>query len=155
MNNTKLKDLIIEYLQQAKLLQVATSKDNQPWACTVYFAHDENLNLYWISTPKRRHSIELRINPKVAGIIVLPHIPGDEVRGLQFQGTAQELRDPDEALTAMQYYKDRYNMPPARVDAIINDTDGHLCYKITPSTIVLFDELNFPDNPRQEYQVRS
>lgn len=86
-----LKKLIHEYLRQAQLMQVATAKDNQPWACSVYFAFDDSFNLYWISKPDRRHSQEIKENNKIAGTVVLPHTPGDKVRGIQFQGIATEL----------------------------------------------------------------
>jgi len=150
MNTRK---LIEDYLNQAKMLQVATAEDNQPWACTVYFAFDEQLNLYWISKPNRRHSEEIRNNDKVAGVIVLTHTPGDKVRGIQFQGVASELSDKDDAVAGMKYYAERFGMKPKRVEAILNGRDGHVCYKITPSLFVLFDEANFPNDPRKEYKV--
>ncbi|MBI3443059.1 pyridoxamine 5'-phosphate oxidase family protein [Candidatus Woesebacteria bacterium] len=149
----KLRKLIEDYLKEVKMLQVATAKDNQPWACTVYFAFDEKLNLYWISKPSRRHSEEIRNNDKVAGVIVLSHAPGDKVRGIQFQGVAKELTNKNEAKPGMKYYAKRYGMKPERVNAILDGTDGHVCYKITPTLYVLFDEVNFPDNPRQEYKI--
>jgi uncharacterized protein len=148
----ELRKLIEDYLKEAKMMQVATSKDNQPWACTVYFAFDEDLNLYWISTPDRRHSEEIRENEKVAGTMVLPHTPGDNVRGIQFQGVAKELTQV-EAVEGMKYYAERYGLDKERVSAILDGKDGHVCYKITPSLYVLFDEKNFPDDSRQEYKL--
>ena len=149
----KLRKLIENYLKEAKMLQVATAKGNQPWACTVYFAFDEELNIYWISKPTRRHSKELRNNAKVAGVIVLPHTPGDDVRGIQLKGVAKELTDKDEATSGMKYYAERFGMKQDRVKAILNGDDGHACYKITPNLYVLFDEVNFPDDPRKEYKI--
>jgi len=107
---TNLREIIEQYLSEATLMQVATSKDNQPWTCSVYFVYDSALNLYWISTPKRRHSQEIRENSKVAGTVVLPHTPGQDVRGLQFQGIATELKG-KEALPAMLLYAKRFAMP--------------------------------------------
>src|ERR1700690_33649 len=112
----ELRKLIEDYLKEAKMLQIATSKNNQPWSCTVYFAFDDKLNLYWISKPNRRHSEEIRNNDKVAGVIVLPHTPGDKVRGLQFQGIAKELSNKDDATAGMKYYAKRYGMKPERVN---------------------------------------
>jgi uncharacterized protein YhbP (UPF0306 family) len=119
----------------------------------VYFAFDEKLNIYWISKPNRRHSEEIRNNDKVAGIIVLPHTPGDKVRGIQFQGVAKELATKAEASHGMKYYAERFDMKQKRVNAVLDGTDGHVCYKITPTLFVLFDEKNFPDNSRQEYKI--
>lgn len=154
MKNKNLRVLIEDYLKRATLMQVATAKNNQPWACSVYFAYDDKLNLYWISLPTWRHSQELRANKKVAGTIVLPHNPGDKVRGLQFQGVARELHQKNEVKYTLTYYAKRFHMSQKRVKAIIEGlVDGHLCYRIMPSLFVLFDEVNFPDEPRQEYKL--
>lgn len=147
-----LKKLIHEYLKEAHIMQVATSKDNQPWACTVYFAFDSELNLYWISSTKRRHSEELRNNEKVGGAVAIYHAPGEKVRGIQFEGVAKELTG-EEAQKAMKHYTSRFEMKEERVKKIVEGSEDHLCYKITPKMFVLFDETNFPNDPRQEYEV--
>lgn len=152
MENT-VRQLIEEYLSEARLMQVATVSGDQPWACSVYFAYDGNLRLYWISKPDRRHSLEIDANEKVAGTVVLPHTPGDDVRGIQFEGTARKLTDPEEISSAMACYAKRYGMGKERVDAIVNDTDGHMCYVVIPRRYVLFDEVHFPDEPRQEFTI--
>ena len=150
----KTRKLIEDYLEEAKLMQVATSSENRPWACSVYFAFDDNLNLYWISKTSRRHSNELRENENVAGTIVLPHAPGDKVRGIQFQGIAKELTDSrGEAEVGMKCYGERFSMNEERVNAILDNSNGHVCYKISPNLYVLFDEVNFPDEPRQEWEL--
>jgi uncharacterized protein YhbP (UPF0306 family) len=147
-----LRDRIVEYLTTARLMQVATSRADQPWACSVYFAFDADLNLYWISKDDRQHSKEIHDNARIAGTIVLPHTPGDKVRGIQFRGTAKKLEG-GEAAEGMAYYAKQFGMKKERVDAILSGTDGHSCYRVTPSLYVLFDELNYPDAPRQEYAV--
>lgn len=84
-----LKKLIRDYLKEAKLMQLATSVNNKPWVCSVWFGFDVDLNIYWFSSTKRRHSKEVMKNPKVGGAIVYPHTPKDPPRGLQFEGTAK------------------------------------------------------------------
>lgn len=138
-----LRKLIEDYLKEARLMQVATSKDNQPWVASVYFAFDEKLSLYWISNPTRRHSKEIKDNEKVAGTIVLPHSHGEKVRGLQFQGIAKQLEG-KEVEEGIECYSKRY------LEVSAETKKSHDCYKITPKLFVLFDEVNFPNNPRQE-----
>lgn len=135
-------------------MQVATAKDNQPWACSVYFAYDDNLNLFWISTPQRRHSQEIEQNEKVAGTIVLPHTPGDKVRGLQFQGIAKKLIHPNEMKHAIEVYAKRMGMKEKRQQDILMGKDNHAPYMIQPTLYVLFDEVNFPMGPRQELKLQ-
>ncbi len=149
-----IKKLIKEYLEKARLMQVATSENNQPWVCSVYFAFDDKLNLFWISTPERRHSQEIYGNEKAAGTIVLPHTPGDKVRGIQFQGFAKRLTGAREMKYGMDVYATRMKMNPDRKKKILEGKDDHSPYQITPTTFVLFDVLNFPNNPRQEYIVK-
>ena len=149
----QLRDLIKRYLKEARMMQIATSKNDQPWACTVYYAFDDTLSIYWISKPSTRHSIEINNNEKVAGVIVLPHKPNDKIRGIHFQGVARELVSKKEIAAALIHYVKRYGLKPARVKEIIAKKEGHLCYKIKPSLFVLFDQQNFPDNPRQEYKL--
>jgi uncharacterized protein YhbP (UPF0306 family) len=146
-----IRPLIKDYLNEARLMQVATARNDQPWACTVYFAFDDSLNLYWISTPTRRHSEEIRNNEKVAGTIVLSHTPGDDVRGLQFQGVARELTSSEESRKGMEFYGRRMGMSEERINKVVDGSDGHLCYVIRPTLFVLFDEVNFPEDSRQEY----
>ena len=88
-----LKKLIEDYLKEAKLMQLATSANNQPWACSVWFGSDEDLNIYWFSSTTRRHSKEVMENPKVGAAVVLPHTPEDAPRGLQLEGTARLLTE--------------------------------------------------------------
>lgn len=61
-----IKELIQNYLGTTRMLQIATCVNLQPWVCTVYYAFDEKMNIYWISTLDRRHSKEIGINPNVA-----------------------------------------------------------------------------------------
>lgn len=148
----KLKKLIGDYLEEARMMQVATSRNTQPWICTVYFAYDESWNLYWLSLPSSRHSQEIKENDKVAGTIVLPHTPGDKVRGLQFQGTAEEIVKAESVRRLFPYYGKRLNYMEAAEEIISGKNEHHL-YQIKPSLFVLFDEVNFPANSRQELKV--
>jgi uncharacterized protein YhbP (UPF0306 family) len=123
----------------------------QPWCCTVYFAVDNSHNLYWISTPDRRHSQEIAQNPKVAGAVVLPHAPGDKVRGVQFQGLAREVGG-DEFKELFQAYEERFSRP-GLAEEIRSGNNPHHLYQIKPELFVLFDELNFPGDARQEWRM--
>src|SRR5690349_8099741 len=116
------RTLIIEYIKKANLMQLATVKGGKPWVCNVYFGFDDKLNIYWTSKPFRRHSQELRDNNHVAGAIALPHTVGDKVRGVQFEGVAQELKDPKEIASGIAWYAKHLHSPDAWVKTIIDGT---------------------------------
>lgn len=149
-----LKQLIKGYLKEAKLMQLATAVDNQPWVCSVWFASDEDLNIYWLSSTKRRHSEDVMKNQKVAGAIVNPQTPQDPPRGLQFQGTAEMLTKQQDIDKAMSVYAGRI-FPKEKIIEFMNGTEHpHRFYRIKPTQFVLFDAVNFPENSRQEYNLQ-
>lgn len=149
----KLRKLIEDYLREAKLMQLATSINNQPWTCSVWFAADENLNIYWISSTTRRHSGEVLKNKKVAAAIVVPHTPEDVPRGLQLQGTAEMLKKKADIEKAFSVYAGRI-FPRAKIEEFMKSkTRPHRFYRIKPSQFVLFDAMNFPEDSRQEFNL--
>lgn len=148
-----LKKFIVDYLQEAKMMQLATSFDNQPWVCNVWFAADEDLNIYWFSSTTRRHSYEVEKNSKVAAAIVLSFTPKDPARGLQLQGTARKLTDQKDIDKAISVYADRIFSKEKIAEFMANSEKPHAFYRIKPTQFVLFDTFNFPDNSRQEFNL--
>lgn len=146
----ELRELIKEYLQKARLMQLATSIDDQPWVCSVWFASDEELNIYWFSSITRRHSKEVEKNHKVAGAMVLPQTPEDKPRGLQFQGTARLLVEKSDVDKAVSVYADRIFSRKQIKEFMELKDKPHRFYIIKPSQFVLFDVVNFPDDSRRE-----
>ena len=150
-----LKKLIQDYLQEAKLMQLATVVENQPWASSVWFAADNDLNIYWISSITRRHSQEVLKNKKVAAAICLPQSPKDTPRGLQLEGTAELLTDKKSIVKAIFLFAGRI-FTKTQIKQFMKDKNHpHRFYKITPTQFVLFDSLNFPDDSRQEYNLKT
>lgn len=134
-------------------MSLATSVNNQPWVCEVHFAYDDDLNLYFISKPSRRHSHEIAQNPNVAGNIVKQHGQGQKPRGVYFEGTAELLSNITKDSPAYKLYNERFGISDKTYDEITNQPDGHKFYKITPKNFVLFDAVNFPENARQEWRL--
>jgi uncharacterized protein YhbP (UPF0306 family) len=145
---------IREYLPDVIHMSLATAKDNKPWVCEVHFVYDDDLNLYFLSKPSRRHSQEIAANPNVAGNIVKQHAIGEKPRGVYFEGAAERLDNIDENSIAYKLYVQRFNRGQKMLDEIMNDEQGHKFYKIKPSSFVLFDTVNFPENSRQEWILR-
>jgi len=153
--NKDLEKIIREYLDEAKMMQIATINEGQPWCCTVWYVHDEDLNLYWISYKKRRHSKEVAKYSKVAGTIVIPHTEGSgqKVRGLQFEGEAQETSG-DSQILGRNLYIAKYSRSEDYHAEVLTDANAEVnWYIIKPAKIVLFDQINYPDSPRQEFTV--
>ncbi len=137
-------------------MQLATSANDQPWACTVHYYSDAAFNLYWISTLERNHSQQIAENPKVAAA-VLVHLNTPEepyVIGISLQGTA-ELIGEQPPTHVGQAYIQKLGRPPTLLSDIASGKDPHKFYRLTPSKIVLFDSKNFQGDPRRELQLNA
>jgi uncharacterized protein YhbP (UPF0306 family) len=147
-------ELVRQHLAQAKIMQLATSADDQPWVVTVHFYADDELNLYWISTLARRHSQAIEQNSKVATTILVHENTAEEpyVIGITIEGVAELIGEtPDE--TVGQGYVAKLNKDDNFLADIASGTNPHKFYRLKPTKIVLFDNKNSPDNPRQEIVI--
>lgn len=144
-------ELIRQYLPKGRMMQVATVGGDQPWICTVYFVEDDDLNLYWLSLPTRRHSQEIAAHSKVA--VAVPIKFDKPVTGIQAEGVAEPVTDKQTIADIMRRYVDRYNSGQQFYDLFVAGQNQHVLYKFTPSKYVLFDEVTFPDDGRKEINL--
>ncbi len=148
-----LKKLIKDYLKEARMMMVATVNGDQPWNCTLMFVSDENLNLYWISTPDTRHSKEIHKHKKVAAAIPIK-FTDLAVVGLQVEGDAKLVEDLGEIKQAIRLYTDKHNRGEDWYEDFIAGKNEHKLYRIKPRLFVLFDRESFPENSRKEFNLK-
>lgn len=142
--------IIRQYIEQVIHMSLGTCADNKPWVCEVHFVYDDDLNLYFISKPNRRHSQDIAANPNVAGNIVTQHFKGMSPRGVYFEGTAARL-DVDIDHPAYKLYHKRLDLSSGLFKEILEDPEGHKFYKITVSDWYLFD--SYVSKPSQKYHL--
>ncbi len=147
----EIRGLIKKYLAQSRMMQIATVSGNQPWICTVYGVEDEDLNLYWLSLPTRRHSEEIAKHNKVA--IAVPIKFDKPVTGIQAEGTAEVIKDPELIAKIMEKYVAKYNSGKDFYDNFVSGKNEHWLYKFTLNKYWLFDEVNFPDGQKHEWGI--
>ena len=152
---SKVEDLIKQYLPTVNILQLATSYNNLPWACTLHYYSDDNLNLYWLSTVERRHSQDINSNPNVAIAIAIHENTAKEdyVIGMSMEGTAKALTGKIDE-TVSQGYVNKLHADEDFISDVVDGKDPNKFYKFEPSKIILIDSRNFPKNPRQEFISR-
>lgn len=145
MNDAKVESLIRQYLPAVNVMQLATSVDGQPWICTVHFYSDESLNFYWSSNRDRRHSQDIEQNQNVACYVLVHENTSEEnyVIGISVEGTAKFVgTNVDVAVSQAYVNKLQKEADPSRE-----------FYSLKPTKIVLFDNKNFPDQARQEFNI--
>lgn len=131
-----IKKDIEKYLEEARMMQLATARDNQPWVCNVWTAVDKDLNIYWISASTRRHSEEIKDNEHVAASFCLVREPSETARGaLQLEGTAHEVKNALEIAKALKLYVARGIFTVDQVKKFMKSLDmPHKFYKAESDT---------------------
>lgn len=145
-----LKTLISQYFVDCKTMQLATISAAMPWICTVYFVTDESFNIYWTSAKSRRHSREIVMNPITAVAIVrdVERKQGMQITGESFMVGMDDIERVD------KLYSNKYGKKPERLEEVrANTPDGRAYWMFKPDLISLWDEVNFPIQPKQEYRL--
>ncbi|MFG1920974.1 pyridoxamine 5'-phosphate oxidase family protein [Cryptosporangium sp. NPDC048952] len=152
------RKLLEDYVSSGKVIQLATlDPTGAPVVCNLWFASAFGPDRIWfMSRPNREHCANLRADPRVAGAILAIELEGIEqdVRGVTFVGTGKELPTVgiDEQIAG---YAGRW---PEAADAIAPEAlaaeaTPHRLYEITVEKWVLFDELYYPEQPKQPVRV--
>lgn len=103
-----LRSRIAAFLESHTTLTLATvGSDALPAAAAVFYAHDPELNLYFLSEPDTRHGQNLIANSHAAGTIQADGQDWRSIQGLQVQGEAFLLPAP-QVLRAATLYGRKY-----------------------------------------------
>ncbi|HIG32019.1 MAG TPA: hypothetical protein EYQ09_01050 [Flavobacteriales bacterium] len=82
---------IIDFIKNHHLLTLATSKDDAPYCCNVFYVYNEkNNSLIFSSETKTKHAIDFIDNPNVAASISLETKDIDKIQGVQLLGRVIE-----------------------------------------------------------------
>ncbi len=141
---------IRNYLPDIVHMSLGTSNNNKPWVCELHFVYDDALNFYFRSLPSRRHSIEIKANPFVAGNIVTQHQVGQKVKAVYFEGQASELTDTQQIDDAFRLFQERLGTDESALQEALQ-LDGHHIFKIVVDTFYLFDART--SSPAKKYEL--
>lgn len=140
-----LQKLLLQYFEKNRLMQLATVSNGQPWLCNLYYVTDEDNNIYWTSARSRRHSKEILSDPTVAVTIVHDD---ENKQALQITGKASEV--PLEDIERVdQLYATKFGHKDRLTEIMANLPEGRAYWVVKPDFISLWDEVNFPDSPKQ------
>lgn len=148
------RDLLEQYVESGKLMQLATlCAGGSPVVCNVWYDFQFAPDLLrFVSRHDRNHCANIRNDARVAGSIIAIELEGlgQTVRGVTYTGAARELPvvGVDDEIRA---FVTRWPASSATIDpdALANGETATRLYEITVDDWVLFDEENFPDQPRQ------
>ena len=84
---------IIHFLNEHHLLTLATSQNNKPYCCNLFYVYDQVSNQLIFSTEiKTKHAQDFVMNTNVAGSIALETNEVSKIQGVQLLGTILELK---------------------------------------------------------------
>lgn len=103
------------------------------WGAPVYFAHDEEGNLYWSSGIDTQHSQNITANKNIFITLFkegMPWATGDTF-GLYMRGTACALESLDEVIVAREILSKKAGVASTYPEKFLGDTPRRV-YKFTP-----------------------
>lgn len=134
-----IKETILEFLNNHNTMSLATSRDNNPFAASLFYAND-GFTIYFLSNPRSVHSLNLSKNPNVAITINKDYSEWRVVNGLQIKGKACKVSQ-EELPTAIKIYSEKRpfvkfifgdgNFSPKIADAQF--------FKVIPETIMFIN----------------
>ncbi len=80
-----------QLLEAHNTITLATCRDGEPWAASVFFASDAELNLYFVSDSRTRHARDIGNGCDVVATVNTDCARWSEVKGLQISGFAEPL----------------------------------------------------------------
>jgi uncharacterized protein YhbP (UPF0306 family) len=147
----QLRKLILDYLSINKRMSLATCRDSVPWAATVMYAYDSDLNIYFLSKGSTRKVQNILANSKVAATI--NEVTGGigKVRGIQLEGECQMVSRLEAArvyaLFLKKYFWLKGYIPSAK--QMFSKAISDRLFKITPQKIYYLDDERFGREGRE------
>lgn len=136
----QIKEQIALLYHDATTFTLATCVNNQPWTCSLIFVWDEDLNMYWLSSPDARHSKEITENPKISATITMVELDG-KGRMAQIEGICLSIEDDTRRVEADQNFKERHHMAGLMsIDEALEETKKLNLYQLKPTKIYLTHE---------------
>jgi len=85
---------ILHFIQEHHVLSLATSHNDRPSVCSLFYAFDESVLSFIVASSEETHHIkQVEDNKYVAGNILLETKTVGKIQGLQFFATMQKVSD--------------------------------------------------------------
>lgn len=146
------KRQVLDFLGEYKFMTVATCGEF-PWIASVYYTFDNNLNLYFLSSPTTLHAKQIEKNNRVSVSIADSHQEINKLkRGIQLSGIAKQISDVAKMKHALSLWKSSLDVrdPELTYENMVKKIVTGRMYIIKPLRIKLFDQKLFPVDDGRE-----
>lgn len=130
----------LSYLEAHNVMTLATSGPEGAWAAAVFYASSD-FTLYFVSSPKSRHALDIERQPRVAAAIHEDYRDWRAIQGLQLSGDVERLEG--QARDAMlACYRRKFGFldnPGAALAPVLAALGKAACYRLRPSALYFID----------------
>lgn len=138
--NMALVNRVQRHLQTHHVATLATNGSDGIWAAAVFYVHD-GWDLYFLSSPKSRHCVNLADNAQVAVTIQADYSDWPGIKGVQLQGVVQQLTG-DAETRARHLYGQKFPVVGKLAQApaaIVKALAKVAWYRLTPQRMLYID----------------
>ena len=140
------RETIRQMLEAHNTISLATCRDGKPWAASLFFASDRNLNLYFVSDYRTHHARDIESAPDVVVTVNADCRRLTEIKGLQIEGRVEKVAGTDR-VNALRVYLLKFADVKALFDAPKSDDEQTIAerlraanmYRLEPRWIRLID----------------
>ncbi len=149
MNKAEFIETVSALLRKHTTLTIATvDREAWPQAADVFYVNDDALRLYFVSGEKSRHSLNLARVSRVAVTIHNETWDWRDIQGVQIEGEARAITDPDERDRAWSLFRAKFPFVADFVDQIVRSS----FYVVVPKWVRLVDNTRGLDH-REELRL--
>lgn len=133
-----IKDYLSTHIQFA----LATNGDH-PWIATMYYGVDDDLNIYFLTSPDTIHAKGLKQNPLVSAVIAdSPQRPDSKKIGIQLYGHASEIEGEEALKSGFKIWCGvlKVTDPKYSYEGIKSGDLHYRLYKLVPKKIKYYNE---------------
>jgi uncharacterized protein YhbP (UPF0306 family) len=95
---------------QSTLALATTSESGAPCIAPLFYISDQELNLYWLSSPASQHSRNLRLNPEASATVYRHTGNWKEICGVQMRGRVETIAEPEQRSKLVKIYCQRFSL---------------------------------------------
>jgi uncharacterized protein YhbP (UPF0306 family) len=123
-----LRPVLREFLATHSTLALATAgeQDGRPQVAPLFFASDDDFNIYWVSSVDSRHSVNIADWDDVAAAVYEQTWEWTGIRGIQIEGAARAVTGDEERDHALEVYKTKFPFVNDRFEALIEQSNFYV-----------------------------
>jgi uncharacterized protein YhbP (UPF0306 family) len=146
---------LYNFLFNHKSIAVSCFDRSEIWVCNLYFAVDDEFNMYFVSSSDSRHCKIIIANPNIAfANNSYNSLDLGDRNGVQGTGKCYILQDQIQIQNAIELYNKAFPHSKNEItqDWILNNNSNSHLWKITPKTIKFWSDEDYGNAESKEFK---